>query len=364
MNKLNVQVPAAESRSYDIEIQAGIFEDLPSKIEQKLGPCAKMIVTDNNVEKCGHIKKIASCGEVFIIDPPGECNKYMSTILDILEAMEKAAMGRDSAIIAVGGGTVGDMAGFAASIFKRGIPIIHVPTTSVSQADSSIGGKTGVDSSISKNAYGAFWHPSCVFIDVETLKTLDRRQFNAGLAESVKHALIADSEYFEYLENNIDSILNKETSALEKLAIYNCKIKASIVSIDPTEKNQRRILNYGHTIGHAVESASNFDLLHGEGVAIGIIAASLIEIKIGIGNTQRLGRIEALLKKLGVPLAIPANITKAQICKLLKRDKKSISGWPRFALIEEIGKPYIDANNQWAHQVDEKIAVAVLDELR
>ena len=363
MKSLTVQIPLIESSSYDIKIKAGLLKDLPQIVEDKLGACSKMIVTDSNVKNSGHIDSLSSCGEVFVIDPPGECNKYMHTVVEILEQMEQNAMGRDSAIIAVGGGTVGDMAGFAASIFKRGIPIVHVPTTTVSQADSSIGGKTGVDSSISKNAYGAFWHPAAVFIDVETLKTLDQRQFNAGLVESIKHALISDRIYFEYLENNIDAILNRDNSTLEELALFNSKVKSSIVSIDPKEKNQRRILNYGHTIGHAIESASNFELLHGEAVAIGIIGASIIEIEIGIGNIQRLERVKKLLNKLSLPLEIPTNITKEQIYNLLSRDKKSVKGWPKFALIEDIAKVHIDTNNQWAHRVDPAVVEIAIDQL-
>ncbi len=363
MKSLTVKIPHIDSSSYDIKIKAGLLRDLPQIIEAQLGACRKMIVTDSNVKKSGHTDSLSSCGEIFVIDPPGECNKYMHTIVDILEQMEQTAMGRDSAIIAVGGGTVGDMAGFAASIFKRGVPVVHVPTTTVSQADSSIGGKTGVDSSFSKNAYGAFWHPAAVFIDVETLKTLDQRQFNAGLVESIKHALIADQTYFEYLEDNIDAILDKDNSALEEIALFNSKIKASIVSIDPKEKNQRRILNYGHTIGHAIESASNFELLHGEAVAIGIIGASIIEIELGIGNIQRLERVKKLLSKLSLPLKIPANITKEQIYELLSRDKKSIGGWPKFALIEDIARVHIDADNQWAHRVDPAVVDVAINEL-
>jgi 3-dehydroquinate synthase len=161
--------------------------------------------------------------------------------------MEKKALGRDTVIIAIGGGTVGDMAGFAAAIFKRGIDVVQIPTTTVAQADSSVGGKTGVDSKISKNAFGAFKNPSAVFIDVATLKTLDKKQFNTGFVESIKHALIADKSYFNFIVNNLNDILARKNETLEFVANKNCRIKADVVQTDPYEKNKRRILNYGHT---------------------------------------------------------------------------------------------------------------------
>ncbi|MHC4568080.1 MAG: 3-dehydroquinate synthase, partial [Planctomycetota bacterium] len=238
------------------------------------------------------------------------------------------------------GGTVGDIAGFAAAVFKRGVPVIQVPTTTVAQADSAVGGKTGVDSSISKNAFGAFWHPAGVFIDVATLATLDDRQFRAGLVESVKHAIIADADYFDFLEANLDAVLQRQPDVLEEVADKNCKIKGSVVQADPLEQNQRRILNYGHTIGHAAESASGFDLLHGEAVAIGIIGAGLIEVEMGLAEPDRLERIRGILEKLGVPVKLPANMTEENLMDLIKRDKKAINKWPRFVLIDRIGRVY------------------------
>ncbi|MHC4737149.1 MAG: 3-dehydroquinate synthase [Planctomycetota bacterium] len=272
MNEIEVKIPAAEAGSYRIHIGNEILGSLWDRIETDFSRSNKFVVTDENLVSAGHLEAL-----LFVITPAGETSKNINTVVSIIETMEKAYFGRDSLIVALGGGTVGDIAGFAASIFKRGVPVVHIPTSTVAQADSSIGGKTGVDSSISKNAFGAFWHPAAVYIDVATLTTLDDRQFRAGLVESVKHALIADKEYFDFLESNIEAILERKADVLEKMADYNCKIKASVVEADPTEKNQRRMLNYGHTVGHAIEAASGFELLHGEAVAIGIIAAGLIE---------------------------------------------------------------------------------------
>jgi 3-dehydroquinate synthase len=264
--------------------------------------------------------------------------------------------------VALGGGTVGDIAGFAAAIFKRGVPVVQIPTTTVAQADSSVGGKTGVDSSVSKNAFGAFWQPAVVYIDVETLATLDDRQYRAGLVESVKHAAIMDAEYFEFFETNIDAILRKDMAVLEQIAHTNCRIKAEVVEQDPTEKNLRRILNYGHTIGHAVESVSGFELLHGECVGIGMIVAGKLEKALGLVADDRLGRIERLLTKLEMPTMIPASINKRELIALLATDKKAVGQWPRFVLLETLGKT-LCKDEQWAHDVSQSIVEKCLDEL-
>jgi 3-dehydroquinate synthase len=276
--------------------------------------------------------------------------------------MEKACLGRDTLVVALGGGTVGDIAGFAAAVFKRGVPVVQIPTTTVAQADSAVGGKTGVDSSISKNAFGAFWHPAAVYIDVETLKTLDDRQFRAGLVESVKHALIADSEYFDFLQNNLDAVLDRKSDVLEKVAHYNCKIKGDVVRTDPYEQNKRRILNYGHTIGHAVEMAGGFDLLHGEAVAIGIIAAGLIEIELNLAPPQRLDTVRRILEKLNVPVKLPPHLAEKELIDLIKHDKKAVNKWPRFVLLSDIAKVYCP-EGQFAVEVAPELVEKVLKRL-
>jgi 3-dehydroquinate synthase len=242
------------------------------------------------------------------------------------------------------------------------VAVVQIPTTTVAQADSAIGGKTGVDSTLSKNAFGIFWHPSAVYVDVATLKTLDDRQYRAGLVESVKHALIADEGYFAFLEHNLDAILQRRSEILEKVAYNNCRIKAQVVENDPTEKNQRRMLNYGHTIGHALESISGFELLHGEAVAIGIVAAGLIEIEMGMGDYERLERVKKILVALGMPTAIPTKISKKNVMDSIRRDKKAINKWPRFVLIDRIGAVH-RKEGQWAVEVKQDVVEKVLGKL-
>jgi len=364
MLEQEIKTPALPAASYTIKIGTDILGSLWPLIEADFAGYNKFIVTDENLVSAGHLQKLLGQNDVptFIISPAGETSKNVDTAISIIEAMEKAYLGRDTLVIALGGGTVGDIAGFAAAIFKRGVPVLQIPTTTVAQADSSIGGKTGIDSSLSKNAFGAFWHPAAVYIDVATLATLDNRQFRAGLVESVKHAIIADERYFDFLENNLDAVLQRRPEVLDKIAHWNCKIKGGIVEADPGEQNIRRILNYGHTIGHAVEAASGFELLHGEAVAIGIIAAGLIEIEMKLAEPGRLERIRRILEKLAVPVRLPGNLAEKDLIDLIKRDKKAVNKWPRFVLISEIGKVYCK-DGQYAVEVTPDLVEKILDKL-
>lgn len=359
-----VKIPAREAENYKISIGTGILASLWEKIEADFPRCSKFVVTDENIVSAGHLERLLGGCEVsvHIIRPAGEVSKNIDTVVAIIEAMEKAYLGRDTVVVGLGGGTVGDIAGFAASAFKRGVPVVHIPTTTVAQADSAVGGKTGVDSSMSKNAFGAFWHPAGVYIDVAALGTLEDRQYRAGLVESVKHAVIADSEYFAFIENNIEAILARDSAVLERIADCNCRIKGGVVETDPNEQNMRRMLNYGHTIGHAVESASGYELLHGEAVAIGMIGAGLIEIEMGLAEDGRLDRIRRILDKLGVPLELPQNMAENKLIDLIKRDKKAVNKWPKFVLTSRIGQVYC-RDNQWAVDVERPVVERVLREL-
>lgn len=362
---LEVNVPAVEASAYTITIGQRFLGELWGQIRRQWPGLAPFLVTDVNVVAAGHPATLIRTEAVpsYIIDPPGETSKGVQTAVAIVETMEKQFLGRDSLIVALGGGTVGDIAGFAAAIFKRGVPVVQIPTTTVAQADSAVGGKTGVDSTISKNAFGAFWQPAAVYIDVATLATLDERQFRAGLVESVKHAAIADTDYFAFLEKNMDAICRRDMGVLEQIAITNCKIKSAVVTEDPTEKNKRRILNYGHTIGHAVESASGFGLLHGEAVAVGMMAAGNIEAAMGLVGDARLERIESLLKKVGAPTRIPAELDKGRLLELLGTDKKAVGKQPRFVLLESLGKP-LYKDGQWAHEVPRELVERVLNQMQ
>ncbi len=352
MQELYIKVPGTTDTSYRIAIGAGLLPSVGSAVAAGFPKAKRFIITDANVVAAGHLDALLQGRDApsYVIRPAGEPSKTIGTVVAIVEAMEKAYLGRDTVVLALGGGTVGDIGGFAAAIFKRGVPVVQIPTTTLAQADSAIGGKTGVDSSISKNAFGAFWHPAAVFIDVATLQTLDKRQYRAGLVESVKHGLIAGEEYFEFIESHLDAILERNTSVLETLARYSCAIKGRVVEEDPLEKNKRRILNYGHTVGHAVEAASDYTLLHGEAIAVGIIAAGLIEIELGLAEPDRLHRVRTVLEKLGVPVKLPSNLAEDRLMDVMKHDKKAVDQWPRFVLLDRLGQ---------VHREDGQYAVPV-----
>lgn len=361
---LEVIVPETPERSYPVYIGAEWLERIMFWLGQNWPHHKPFVVTDSSLVVTGWFQRLIGAVNVphYIIDPPGEKAKTWQTVGQILDAMEQAALGRDTVVLALGGGTVGDMAGFAAAVFKRGVPVIHIPTTTVAQADSAIGGKTGVDSRESKNAFGCFWHPAAVFIDPMTLQTLDKPQYLAGLVESVKHAAIADTEFFEFLETHLPAILARKPDALCLLARRNVAIKASVVADDPTEKNKRRILNYGHTIGHAIEAASRYKLLHGQAVALGMLAAGGIEKRLGLVEDDRLERIQKLLAALEQPQKIPKTITKKQILQRLRYDKKAVASRPKFVLLAQLGKVWTQAG-QYAHDVPDDVLEAVIDSL-
>jgi len=361
---VQVAVPAVAGGAYAISIGAGLLDSVWGRIGVSYPKHRPFLITDANVVKAGLVERLLGGQTVpqFIIDPPGEGSKHLATVSAIVEAMEQAALGRDSVVVALGGGTVGDIAGFAAAIFKRGVPVVQIPTTTVAQADSAVGGKTGVDSALSKNAFGCFWPPAAVYIDPATLLTLADAQYRAGLVESVKHAAIADADYFAYLEQHAAALLSRDLDVLTQIAVDNCRIKAAVVAEDPTEQNKRRILNYGHTLGHAVESASQFALLHGQAVAVGMIAAGLLEEAMGLVHDDRLPRIRALLETLGQPTRIPSGISKSAIVELLKRDKKAVAQWPRFVLLERLGRA-LCKDGQWAHDVPPAAVEKIIDRL-
>ena len=251
-------------------------------------------------------------------------------------------MDRDSPLIALGGGVIGDITGFVAATYMRGIPYVQVPTTLLAQVDSSVGGKTAVNHPKGKNMIGAFYQPLFVFIDVKTLDTLETREIRAGLAEVVKYGIIRSEELFSYLENNIDKILSLDESAIRHIIKISCEIKASVVAADEREAGLRAILNFGHTFGHAVEALTHYkQYRHGEAVAIGMLFATKLSHKMGLSSDDMVERLSSLLKNIGLPLgdkAYPA----AEYIKSMMLDKKVVAGKLRFVLPEGMGRVTIE----------------------
>ena len=329
--------------SYDISFNTS-FDALADRLRAINAPEKILIVCDTNVlalysDEVAGVLKNAGYDAACYAFAAGEENKEIATVLGICAAAMEAGLDRSSMIIALGGGVVGDMAGLAAALYMRGIRYVQVPTTLLSQSDSSVGGKTGVDFRGAKNILGAFLQPSHVYINVSALKTLPRREIVSGMGEVIKHALIADAGFFDYITNNPGEILSLDPELMMAVCRKNCAVKAHVVEMDERESGERMKLNFGHTVGHAIEGAVDFSLSHGECVGIGMRAAAYISNKLGTltdGDTQR---IYAALSQFG--FAERADFDFARASGLLKSDKKNKAGKNRFVLLSGIGKAYI-----------------------
>lgn len=327
---------------YTIHIGIKNPKDIVKKIlSHKLSPNC-LIITDDNVAKY-YLKdllkelKSAQIKTDSFIFPAGEKSKSLKTAEQLYNFMNEKNMDRKSFIIALGGGITGDLSGFVAATYKRGIPFFQIPTTLLSQVDSSVGGKTGVNIKNGKNFVGAFYQPKAVFINTETLKTLPEKEIGNGLAEIIKYALIADKKLFSYLEKNIEKAFACDEKFLNKVIAISCAIKADVVSNDEKENGLREILNFGHTVGHAIEEMHGYkNITHGEGVALGMITALLLSEKLGLAEDAVNKSIE-LIKKARLPYQIKKTWPQ-KVTSLLKHDKKVQGGKNRFVLISEIGK--------------------------
>lgn len=341
MQKVRVELG---ERSYDICIGNNMLEHIGPKLKSfKTSPKTAIISNPTVYKLYGKavLKSIKASGfdVIPVIIPDGEKYKDISIVQNIYGELLKHRLDRASALIALGGGVIGDIAGFAASTYMRGISYIQVPTTLLAQVDSSVGGKTGVNHKLGKNMIGTFYQPRLVWIDVDTLKTLPRRELLAGLAEVIKYGVIWDKELFESLELNKDKILNLDRSALVHIIKRSCEIKAEVVSKDERESGLRAILNYGHTIGHAIETVTEYKrYLHGEAVAIGMCLEAKLSNMLNFTDTTQVLRIKALIDLYGLPSETQADLDINNILSSIQLDKKAIAGELRFILPEKIGR--------------------------
>lgn len=332
MKKLLVELG---EKSYDIVFSES-FDNLLENLKNINCPDKVLIVTDSNVDKlyANEVKKILLTDGYDVgmcVFDAGEKNKNMDTILKICEKCIEHKMNRKSLIIALGGGVVGDMAGFAASIFMRGIDFVQIPTTLLSQTDSSVGGKTGIDFLKAKNILGAFHQPKLVYINSSVLKTLPHREFVSGMGEVIKHAIIRDYDFFEYLKKNMDNVKSFSDEIMLEVIYKNCSIKASVVSQDEKEMGVRADLNFGHTFGHAVESYLDFKLSHGESVGLGIIAASRVALMRGLISDDYFNKIIKILADYG--FSVKAELDDIEeVIALMQKDKKKNSQKLKFIL--------------------------------
>ncbi|HTD83573.1 MAG TPA: 3-dehydroquinate synthase [Gemmatimonadaceae bacterium] len=326
-----------------MRVAPGLLSEVGSIVRQNAPAHRYALITDSNVGPRYAETVLNGLGkdktDVLII-PAGESNKTRDTWARLTDQMLAKGYGRDSTVIALGGGVVGDLAGFVAATFMRGIPVVQVPTTLVAMVDASIGGKTGVDTYLGKNLVGVFHFPAAVLIDPQVLATLPFRELRAGFAEIVKHGVIANDAYFREVASSVRNLLDKggpESDRMLSVIVQSIEIKADIVSRDEREDGLRKTLNFGHTIGHAVELVSGFSLLHGEAVAIGMALEGRLAERIGVAQAGTAEAIIEALRTAGLPTELPRPFEKGAVLEAMRSDKKARSGKTMFALPLRIG---------------------------
>lgn len=331
---------------YDIVLETDFLQLKEELLQLGYENRKLLIVTETNVAPL-YLEEISSLlapifREIICFTfQAGEQQKQLSTVSDIYTTLIEHKFDRKDLLLALGGGVTGDLTGFAAATYLRGIDFIQVPTSLLSQVDSSIGGKTGVDYQAYKNMVGAFYQPSFVYINTTTLQTLPKLEFYSGLGEIIKHGLIKDKKYFDWIVSHKEEIANREPEVLRKMIFWSCQIKGDVVERDPKEQGERALLNFGHTLGHAIEKLMKFSLLHGHCVGIGSVLASYISFKRGQITEEELMQIQSIFSYFQLD-ALPKELDMEEVIAATKLDKKMEQGQIKFILLNGIGQAYID----------------------
>jgi len=341
MQTLNVDLG---DRSYPIYIGSGLLRE-SNLLTQHIEGSHVAIVSNETVAPLymkAVEKALAKFERINIVLPDGEQYKNLENLNKIFDKLLVNHCGRQVTLVALGGGVVGDMSGFAAACYQRGVPFIQIPTTLLSQVDSSVGGKTGVNHVLGKNMIGAFYQPKCVLIDTETLATLPDRELSAGLAEVIKYGLIRDIEFLQWLEQNIEKLLKRDSEALVYAIERSCRNKAEVVVEDEFEGGQRALLNLGHTFGHAIETGTGYgNWLHGEAVAAGMAMAADFSRRMGWLSAEDVSRVTSILSRARLPIRGPDSISVDRYMELMSVDKKVQAGQLRLVLLKKLGKAFI-----------------------
>lgn len=337
MKTLHVELGA---RRYPIHIGANLLAE-PALLTPHLAGKQVLVITNNTVAPL-YLDRVLALLDGYkvqqLILPDGEQYKTLAQMQTIFDSLLEHHFSRDCTLIALGGGVIGDISGFAAACYQRGVNFVQIPTTLLAQVDSAVGGKTAVNHPLGKNMIGAFHQPVAVLADTATLATLPARELRAGLAEVIKYGVIADADFFAWLEANIDALLALDTPALTHAIKRSCAIKAEIVAADELESGQRMLLNLGHTFGHAIEAAAGYGrVLHGEAVAMGMVMAARLAVLQGKLSDGQAGRIVALLQQAGLPTHLPESVTIDQLLANMQNDKKNVSGQLRLVIPCGIG---------------------------
>ncbi len=342
MRKVKVRLG---SNGYEIRIGSGLLKQTGQYLKGMGFGDKLVIVTDSTVKSLyGNILKQSLTSSDFKVNilevPEGEEQKSLETAGRLYQELTDIYTERMTPILALGGGVIGDLAGFVTATYMRGVPLIQMPTTLLAQGDSSIGGKVAVNHGQLKNKIGTFYHPKLTISDISTLETLSPRELSDGLAEIIKHGAILDGEFFSYLEDNLDKIKSLDAQVLERVVSRSAEIKAGVVEKDELDLGLRNILNCGHTVGHAIESVSGLKIWHGEAVAIGMLVEAKISNKMGILDRDELVRLKSVIERADLPIKIP-DLELEKIIQAMKHDKKILQGKLRFALLKSIGNVFI-----------------------
>lgn len=367
MAVFNVELKKVVDDSYEIEIGFSLMDKLITDLKNGLvGKITKFAVITDSIVKDLYgnaiYDKLAEAGfktDLFVFEA-GEKQKTRKTKEEIEDAMLGKGYRRDCCIIAVGGGVVTDLSGFLAGTFGRGVPFINYSTTLLSAADASVGGKTAVDTPLATNLIGLFNQPKKVYIDIATWKTLPKRQIYSGMAETIKHACLADRDFFDYLSEHMDEILENDAKVCEHIANENCNIKYQVVMKDERESGLREVLNLGHTVGRAIETVSDYELLHGEALSIGMVAEVNLANKLGYMTEEEKNEVISLLEKAHLPVSIPEYIDREQLVKKLYTDKKVRNGQLRFVIQRGIGDIVEFEEGVFAKPIDEAVAREII----
>jgi len=352
-----------DAGSYRVTVAAGLRHRFARAIAEAAPAHHYAIVSDDAVAPLyGEPLTLALASHAPVsvhVVPSGEAHKTRDTWARVTDGMLDAGCGRDTTVVALGGGVVGDLAGFVAATFMRGIPVVQCPTTLLSMIDASVGGKTGVDTPAGKNLVGAFHPPAAVLADVETIATLPLPQRRSGLVEAIKHGVIADAAYFARIEADLPVLLDAEPSATLDVVARSVEIKAEVVRADEREHGRRKTLNLGHTLGHALEHVSGYALLHGEAVAIGMVLEARIAERLGVAEKGTAGRIQEVLRQAGLPVRRPRELPVDDVVDATRMDKKARGGRVEYALPARIGAMAGETDG-WALPVDDQLVHEVL----
>lgn len=358
-------VPSTPAVGYSVHVGRGVIEQLPALLHSHCPAHRYAVVADHRVAELhgaalNGVLAAAGLQTDLVTVPSGEWNKTREQWAECTDRLLAAGLGRDAALIAFGGGVAGDLGGFVAATYLRGIPFVQVPTTLLAMIDASIGGKTGVDVKAGKNLVGAFHQPRVVVADIAWLATLPRAHVAAGMAEAIKHGAIRDEAYFESLAE-ARPCLARDLDHLEPVVRRSIEIKAEIVASDVHEAGRRQILNFGHTVGHAVEALSGYELLHGEAVAIGMATEALAAEVAGIAAEGTHRRLVAMLERYALPTAVPDDLDVDKVMDVMRGDKKTREGRVRFAVPQTIGKPAQDTAGGWTVELGAQVLRQALD---